>query len=360
MKRYECMFCQSKFSSKEALNRHIKTFHSMKPLDKELPENPTKSTPSLPSNFTDNSMSKKKLEQKEWECKVCFEKFLTRHEFIHHNLDIHHDSHPFKCSVCPLKYTTPSHLHSHHKITHRHELDFICDKCGKKFGYKSQLKKHIESSRSCNNIILKRYKCGSCHGKFASKEGLNRHFKRVHYKPSLELRLSDNDSKSDNTNGLTVLEDKIPYKDINFKLHDENTLFQDSINTKIGEMNNAKVFKISGPELKNFASKRKANEQDISNKRREPRDWECKSCFEKLPSKNELIHHNLEIHNEKNPFVCSLCPKRYTILCDLEKHHKISHLNELDFICEKCGQKFGYKDKLERHLKKLRSCDNPK
>ena len=360
MKRYECIYCHSKFSLKEVLNRHIKTFHSVKPLDIQLPENPSKFMPSLPSSFTYNSISEKKLNQREYECKICFEKFLTKHEFRHHYLEIHHDSHPYKCTVCPQKYTTQSHLDSHHKITHRQELDFICDKCGKKFGFKSHLKKHIESLSSCNNMILKRYECGTCHGKFASKEGLNRHFKRIHSKASLEVKLSDNGSKSDNKNGPTLFAEGMPTKEIDSKFLDKNKFLQDSFTTKIGVMNNVKVFKNSEYEVKNFASRCKPNEQDISNKRREPRDWECKSCFEKLPTKNELIHHNLEIHNEKYPFVCSLCPKRYTILGDLEKHHKMLHLNELNFICEKCGKKFGYKNKLERHVKKLRSCDSTK
>ena len=196
----------------------------------------------------------------------------------------------------------------------------------------------------------KRYECHLCQTKFTSKDGLNKHCKHIHSKANLEQRLSDNPNNSD-----IVSEEEKPNKETDSQILEHNGYLHDSFTTK-----KTKFRKNSGQKMKNLASKFKTNEQDISNKRREPRDWECKTCFEKLPTKNELIHHNLEIHNETKPFVCSLCPKRYTILCDLENHHKISHLNELDFTCEKCGKKFGYKHKLERHIKMIRSCNNPK
>ena len=189
-----------------------------------------------------------------------------------------------------------------------------------------------------------------CPTKFTSRDGLNKHCKRIHSKAKLEQRLSDNPSNSD-----IVSEAERQNTETDSQIIEPNSYLHDSFTTKA-----TKSIKNSGHETKTLSSKCETNEQEKSKKRPEKREWECTTCLKKLPTKNEMIHHNLEIHNETKPFVCSLCTKRYTVLCDLENHHKISHLNELDFTCEKCGKKFGYKHKLERHIQMIRSCNNPK
>jgi hypothetical protein len=98
------------------------------------------------------------------------------------------------------------------------------------------------------------------------------------------------------------------------------------------------------------------NKPEEPKKRQEQREWECKTCLEKLPTKNELIHHSVEVHHDPSPFVCIECPKRYTTLQLMKNHHKIIHLDEKNIICDKCGQRFGYKRGLKRHLKR---CENP-
>ena len=388
-KRYVCHFCHAKFTSKDGLNRHCKRIHPKANLEQRLSENSSNSDTlkeekggketdfQIPDNngfwldsFTTEKAKtsknsgneasiinsngketpKNRPELKEWECYDCSEKLLTKNELIHHSLETHNEKSPFVCSLCPNRYRQLAHLSSHHKIMHLKLKDVICDKCGKNFGCQSELRKHLKNLRSCNTTTKKRYICHLCPNKFTSRDGLNKHCKRIHSKANFGQRMSDNPSNID-----IVSEEVRPNKETDSQIIEPNSYLHDSFTTKA-----TKSIKNSGHETKTLSSKCETNEQEKSKKTPKKREWECTTCFEKLPTKNEMIHHNLEIHNETKPFVCSLCTKRYTVLCDLENHHKISHLNELDFTCEKCGKKFGYKHKLERHIKMIRSCNNPK
>ena len=124
------------------------------------------------------------------------------------------------------------------------------------------------------------------------------------------------------------------------------------INTNEHEQSNTNEPKVSND------CEQEVSEQKVSKKILTQRGWECKSCFEKFRTGNELLQHSLDLHNETHHLVCSLCPKRFTTKGHLNTHYKVIHLNERDVICDKCGKKFPYKSELRKHLKNMRSCTN--
>ena len=124
------------------------------------------------------------------------------------------------------------------------------------------------------------------------------------------------------------------------------------INTNEQEQTNTNKQKVSSHHEQD------ESEQKVSKKIQTQGEWECKTCYEKFQTGNELLQHSLDIHNETHHLVCSSCPKRFTTKGHLNTHFKVRHLNQRDVICDKCGKKFPYKSELRKHLKNMRSCNN--
>ena len=72
-------------------------------------------------------------------------------------------------------------------------------------------------------------------------------------------------------------------------------------------------------------------------------------CGKKFASKSDIKNHE-RIHNNANPFSCTICDKKFRLESYLTKHEGL-HKKEKPFSCQECDRKFYKAAKLKSHVK---------
>ena len=227
------------------------------------------------------------------ECMECGKKFYKAACYEAH-MKIHAGIKPYECEICGQRFTTTVNLNLH-KRKHDgtlHEDPYVCDICGQKFTRPYNLKTHQRLHTG-----EKSYECGVCERKFARKDTLDMHTKRVHMGEKLEYR----------------------------SLAEKRFLCSEC--------------------GKKFVSNSKLKEHMRVHTNEKP--FQCTYCEKKFTSGSTLTKH-IRLHTGEKPFECTVCGKRFT-----ESTHRTSHMRthtgDKPFECDVCGKKFSQSGQLKTH-----------
>lgn len=116
----------------------------------------------------------------EYECEICFKKFLTKDRLLSH-IKIHGEK-KHRCSICNKGFISASQL-AQHELSHQSETSFVCSSCGLQFNEKSKFDRHRKGNCMENNNLIEndtsRTKsiCLVCNLAFDTVQELKRHMK---------------------------------------------------------------------------------------------------------------------------------------------------------------------------------------
>ena len=157
-----CVACERHFSSKKALNIHlkihIKSPYACKDCDKFFPH---------PSHIRRHE--KIHTGEKPFPCSECGQSFSQYTNLKKHQL-VHSDKKPFTCSKCDKSFCEFKSLKQHDKTRHIRMNDHKCSKCNESFPIYAELKRHFTN-------IHKVYCCSLCDQSFKYNDELKKHQK---------------------------------------------------------------------------------------------------------------------------------------------------------------------------------------
>jgi len=162
---FPCEICHKKYTTKQALNYHVKNQHGTR--KKEVCDYCAVEVFNVKHHI---KMKHSGPVEKSVPCQVetCDRLFRTKQEAtIHYNA-----AHLNKKEMCPLCGGWFKNLYTHIHQIHQSEKKHVCEQCGKAFGKKNDLQVHKDRVH-----LGKRYVCPEC-GKSISK--LREHMKTVH------------------------------------------------------------------------------------------------------------------------------------------------------------------------------------
>ena len=121
---YICEPCNSSFTAKFSLNRHIKTVH---------------------------------LKEQNFQCDVCDKSFGENSTLQTHIKGVHLKEKPFRCNICCYSCGDNGSLQTHIKGVHLKLKPFTCQICDYSFGMNGDLQKHIKICTGKENISSGEY-----------------------------------------------------------------------------------------------------------------------------------------------------------------------------------------------------------
>ncbi|XP_048003356.1 zinc finger protein 732-like [Leguminivora glycinivorella] len=164
---WDCDKCDKIFSTKNAMNSHMRNVHSKKTFRCDVC---SKLFNSL------RQMTKHKVIHTERErnycCDQCGQRFLTNTVLACHK-QCHTGDKPFTCDICQKKFRNKYSM-KEHVYTHMGFMRYTCNKCGKKFTTSSGCRKH-DLSHHKNTITERAFSCEICNKQFMHNHHLKRH-----------------------------------------------------------------------------------------------------------------------------------------------------------------------------------------
>ncbi|XP_012542969.2 zinc finger protein 26 isoform X2 [Monomorium pharaonis] len=368
-KEFECASCNKRYSSKQALTKHMEQHVKEEKVEKAAEKAAEK--------LKKANLAEKKEEQKmsnvgdnddddddsdfesglEWpmdshECTTCKKRYSTKKSLLRHQLL--HEEPNFACDICNLKFYRKDKLKAHYDKCSEKNPDQVrkCNICGDSFENNELLREHrakhvtegilteedlrdiepkSEEKKPGEKIGRKRrtdivgLECTECNKQYTSRKGLLRHI-QVH-------------------EGKKYLCDICPkkfYRREHLKIH-------------VAKHNMIKPYKctrcskrfIKEEQLNNHLPKhdrtfKKSKETDSSKR------FLCEICSKSFTQSTTLIAH-LRAHNGIKPYVCEVCSRPFTTNAYLKMHMR-THTQERPYICQYCSRAFARADTLANHL----------
>lgn len=161
-----CTLCNSTFSNKYLLNRHVTNVHA--------PEKRFKCD-QCDSRFASlvylNAHKRYHSGERKHICDFCNKGYITTSDLYHHK-KIHANERAYRCQICPKAFNTSSDLHKHKLCVHldRSNWKYECVYCQKRFPLKTNLDTHTKTHTGERNFL-----CHLCDKKCINLSVLNRH-----------------------------------------------------------------------------------------------------------------------------------------------------------------------------------------
>lgn len=290
----KCNYCQTMFSTKASLTRHLKklnckeesqqlnslsylslsqikeAIYGSKNVKKREDQN---AVPVIHKNLTPLVINKQKSYQLKKD-----EQTTTSSEGF------------FNCQQCSKVFKNKQTLQAH-SMAHKKQ-EYLCPICGKQFFYKSSLASH----QSVHQLLPKTHVCSKCEARFTTQRSLRRHY-FTHYN----------------------------YKDKEFICESCGKRFAYSMALKNHKLSHS-----------------------------EERPYACRICGTSFKRSTHLRTHEQGVHglqdsSSPKKFTCAICQKSMVKKESLEAHMK-EHIGELNYQCDDCQKKFATNTGLNIHI----------
>ena len=165
-----CTQCDSSFTVKESLKRHIQSVH-----EKQVNYRCSYCSKGFYGKSTFINHLRVHKEERSFQCTICAKAFKQKSVLWKHMLFVHSDKKPFQCTQCDASFKRKCDL-MRHLATH---LDkFECDFCAKRFKTRRECRTHVGKFHSDDRP----FQCNLCDSTFKWKGALERHTQSVHEK----------------------------------------------------------------------------------------------------------------------------------------------------------------------------------
>jgi len=276
--RLTCQSCGITFKSLPKLKKHVQDQHpelaNQPKENRKIHRSFVEETPYKIQFDDDGSF---KIDQKEYQCRICESKFQSVEELSEHKSEIHVQKENLTCTLCFKRFEVLKNLQNHHRNCHQTSTkrqyrkpqmgtDGMCEICGQ---YYERVDLHIRTKHSSNTV-----RCKIC-GIDVQKEGYTLHLKGVHL-------------------GMTRTKKyycTCPYCN---KTYDHGSIKAhiDSVHRKIKH--------------------------------------ECPICSKKFSNKEIMKQHVKNIHEGIKKYQCKFCPKKFSCGGNRNKHYKTTHQKEMN------------------------------
>ncbi|RXG62243.1 Zinc finger protein Xfin [Armadillidium vulgare] len=307
-KPYKCSVCFKTFCQKSALNRHkikcISIFETYFCQDSEM-----SLTQNAPTNNSDTSTNlSHDYGLKKRQCPYCDYNSFVANNVKRHIMCKHSSEKPFQCTFCPKKFPIKEHLVIHTRI-HTGEKPYKCSKCFKCFSQKSSLNSH---NMRCQLLL-----------KNQIQETLRKNPKEENYpNPRLQIHLL-----------LALISGLIPRGSNSIVDNDEKE-------------SKSRLIKFDKRELGPRPIK-----TQLSLDSSFPNCFFCPYCNYESFKNSNVKRHIIFKHTGEKYIQCPVCSKWFTTKDELKVHTRV-HTGEKPFQCPFCPMKFSQSSNLGQHVKR--------
>lgn len=300
--------CKRKFTNREHLSRHFRTFHDKsKSKDKKIND-------------------EKKLAKRCAECNVYFkdEKGLAKHLFLMHTPDEHKQ---FKCDLCMKAFADEEllriHVNWHFQVQQK---DHYCELCDRYFVGAYNLKTHIEKHHF-SKVATEQDKVDTEQEKAVS-----------------DIQPAANNADDDASNDSDQSESEAPVVSSR-KWTPEAIAKEEEIIHKVLTLNCI----VCNEEAATFQLLKKHCREKHGQK-----STKVFCCERSFGRRSRLYEHCLSVHVQPDAFECEHCGRRFTESSGLQHHKWWMHTpaSERPFKCDICGNTFMKEYLLKQHIQR--------
>ncbi|XP_048747485.2 zinc finger protein 595-like [Ostrea edulis] len=333
----KCAECSKEYASKRALNRHVRTAHSVKKYQCDICGKVFTSKETLYHHRRGIHS-----ESKPYRCEECGASFNFNHSLRLHRLK-HSGVRPFECKECNKTYLTSNHLKMHVEGVHGGKKNHACKICGKCFSYTTSLKVH-----EMTHGEYRPYRCTVCGQGFVNSHSLKYHREAKHsqntwfecdlcgkkYKTEFLMKTHRRRHTADGSRYMCdICGRQFMYKstlEIHAAVHSDEKSFQCST---------------CGKSFKTYAT---LYSHQYVHKSESP--YNCPECGKSFKTKERCKAHQKR-HSGLKPYECEQCGRCFPDKGGLSKHTKTVHCEVKMFVCDICGKACSRADNLRVHMK---------
>lgn len=284
-----------------------------------------------------------------FQCRLCTKSYKSK-RILKVHLITHSDDRPFRCEFCDKRFKLRSVLGTHVKMIHEGIKRFRgrnvqCDRCPKTFFTVQALEDH-----EYTHTGVKKYTCHLCDSRYATKNSITLHIKRVHLGERTRAR-SVSERKGDDVTKCQC------------HICGASYFHRSSLGTHMRTVH-------MGATDKKVRKERKEKEDPTKIKIGEETRYQCHICGASFSHKSSLGHHIKYVHGVKpetsrrtdanyvprpegdRPFACDQCPKTYKLRKQLNVHLR-THLEDRPYACEFCDKRFKLNFVMTEHVRKV-------
>ena len=292
-------------------------------------------------------MGIRRTESGSYECDVCFENFPSHPEVMHHHNTEHTFKKYFPCSECGEIFKDKTRWCNHNIVMHdkirkssiKHGLQmgicatksgtFKCDVCLEDFPtYKDARHHHTLEHKN-----KKHFPCPECGKIFTKKEMWRAHNKKVHKKFGIRFLKK---KRSTPRYGICATESGTYKCDVclkDFPTHKEVTQHHSSEHTLKKYFPCQECGHVSLSKERWFSHNKAIHDNVDSDQLscstfvcdRNSGIYRCNVCFDKFPSKKEVMHHHKSEHTSKAHFPCQKCDQVFSTKNGWLYHNEAIH-----------------------------------
>ncbi|XP_062551549.1 zinc finger protein 567-like [Armigeres subalbatus] len=302
------------------------------------------------------------LEQKPFECSVCFQRFEDKIDFLRHRRTMYAIE-LYPCKLCPAEFANAYNLRLHVKRSHQRkntnaQIDEMrlsihkCCLCRKQFDTLVGAKEHVMENHPLqgDNIDTdNQFECEICSRCFKTPKVLTEHQRRPFRKHRFQC---SHCGKTFNERQAFVDHEQShasvrPY---------ECPICKKRFSLKTNFRTHVRYHSVPDDQFKcefcgrGFKKKYLLQEHQAIHQENESRPFKCHLCSIAFTRK-DLLNYHVKEHLGEKPYKCTQCSASYIHGRDLRRHNRTKHEKSTPFVCDICHNEFGRKDALGKHMK---------
>jgi KRAB domain-containing zinc finger protein len=317
---FDCLICDSRFTSRHYLSKHKSRTH-------RLPK---------------------------FECDSCRRLFKTRSDVRRHQ-NVHKSTRNHICNQCNSTFKSIEHLQNHRRRTHSLvDIRNICDQCDQSFKAHASLYRHYQLKHLDKVSIT----CNICQSSFASNDALRQHLKRS--------------ANNNNINTICDICEKLFTRD-QFQLHYRQVHMRDEYkcqlcadklfanacryrqHVRLNHNQQQRIFKCDQCEKTTNRASELYSHINIIRFKCNDRHFVCEICTKTFRSSSNLKDH-IEYCHSNNRYKCDHCNKWYRAKQALRQHKRSVHLM-VRFDCDQCDKTMKTHAAIIVHIRKWHSVE---